>query len=405
METYQIPHALGATLAMFLICSLYLPSASAGELRGTEWKVTHSDSLYTIGHAVYPGDARKQAQLRRDIMRLNPSVFGDGVNRISVGIVLKLPDYVVHQQAAVQTKKQAQPKPASPAIKSTSVAVAATGLMRKEWVTKSGDTLYAIGRSVYPGDAHKQARLREDIIKLNPSVVGNGANNIAVGVVLKLPDYVVPKYAPSKVAEPAQVPAPVPVTVIPKPVLQPVAPAPVIEPQSETPTAKEQPVSSPSRAEGGVVLSLGFSYGGDKLAGVDGGPDISAGTGVQLRLGYEQMFQHGSGYRISLGLQYYTLFQQNDASFRSPYLQLAYQYQANPIVYGIGVVYDAGATLESDITTEYDAAIGAVVYLENVGSGKLAGWGLSYTFLDIEEKNSGTSVDASRAELYYRWRF
>ena len=86
-------------------------------------------------------------------------------------------------------------------------------------------------------------------------------------------------------------------------------------------------------------------------------------------------------------------------------MQLAYQYQANPIVYGIGVVYDAGATLEANTTTEYDAAIGPVVYLEYVGSSKLAGFGLSYTFMDIEEKNSGTSVDASRAELYYRWRF
>jgi hypothetical protein len=188
-------------------------------------------------------------------------------------------------------------------------------------------------------------------------------------------------------------------------VLQPVAPAPVIEPQSETPTAKEQPVSSPSPAESGVVLSLGYSYGGDELVGVDGGLDISTGTGVQLRLGYEQMFQHGSGYRISLGIQYYTLFQQNDASYRNSYLQLAYQYRANSVVYGIGAVYDAGATLETDTTTEYDAAIGPVVYLENVGSGILSGWGLSYTSLDIEEKNSGTSVDASRAELYYRWRF
>ena len=89
MKPCQMPHALGATLAMILVCSLYLPSAIAGEISGTEWKVRHSDSLYTIGRAVYPGDARKQAQLKRDIMRLNPSVFGGGVNRISVGIVLK----------------------------------------------------------------------------------------------------------------------------------------------------------------------------------------------------------------------------------------------------------------------------------------------------------------------------
>jgi hypothetical protein len=84
---------------------------------------------------------------------------------------------------------------------------------------------------------------------------------------------------------------------------------------------------------------------------------------------------------------------------------LAYQYRANPLVYGIGVVFSEGATLKNDSTTDYDAAIGAVVYLENVGSGVLAGWGLSYTSLEIEEKDSSESFDASRAELYYSWRF
>ena len=89
-------------------------------------------------------------------------------------------------------------------------------------------------------------------------------------------------------------------------------------------------------------------------------------------------------------------------------MQLAYQYRTNPFVYGIGVVSHAGATLKNeddDINTEYDAANGAIVYLENVGSGKLAGWGLSYTSLDIDEKDTDVTVDASRAELYYSWRF
>ena len=124
-----------------------------------------------------------------------------------------------------------------------------------------------------------------------------------------------------------------------------------------------------------------------------------------MRLGYEQMYQQGSGYRVSLGLQYYTLMQERDVSCRDTYLQLAYQYRANPVIYGIGVVYDTGATLKISTTTEFDSAIGAVVYLENVGSGQLKGWGFSYTSLGIEEKDSGTSVDASRAELYYSWRF
>ena len=404
MKIRQIPHALNATLAMFLACSLYLPSASAGELSGTKWKVTRGDNIYAIGRTVYPGDIHKQAQLRLDIRRLNPAVFGNGGNKMNVGVVLKLPEYVVHQQAAVQTKKQTPPKPTSQATKPALVAVTATGHMGTEWVIKSGDTLYAIGRSVYPGSAQKQARLRRDIIKLNPSVFANGANNMDVGAVLKLPDYVVPKDAPPKAGEPTHVPIAKPVEVTPKPVPQPAAPDPITEPEPETPQEID---SAPSRTGNGFIVSLGYSYGGDKLVDVDNWLDLTAGSGVNLRLGYEQLPYHGSGYRLALGLQYNAVFAKNgDASFRDAYLLLAYQYRTDPLLYGIGAVADAGAKLEDDgDTTDYDSAIGAIVYLEYVGSGTLAGWGLSYTYLEIDEEDSGKSVDASRAELYYSWRF
>jgi hypothetical protein len=143
------------------------------------------------------------------------------------------------------------------------------------------------------------------------------------------------------------------------------------------------------------------------LVDVDNWLDLTAGSGVNLRLGYEQLPHHGSGYRLALGLQYNAVFANNgDASFRDAYLLLAYQYRADPILYGIGAVAYAGAKLDDDgDTTDYDSANGAVVYLEYVGSGKLAGWGISYTSLDIDEEDSGKSVDASRAELYYSWRF
>ena len=292
-----------------------------------------------------------------------------------------------------------------------------------EWKVTRGDTLYAIGRAVYPGDARKQARLRRDIMKLNPSVFAKGTNNMAVGVVLKLPNYVVPKGAPSKVGAPAHEPIPVADEVAP----EPAAPALVVESEPKTPpevasapkstvkskpvkqvkreltTVKEQTAFARSRAEGGLVASLGFSYGGDELVGAASWLDISAGSGGHLRIGYEQMPHHGSGYRLALGLQYHVA---EDASLRDTYLQLAYQYRANSLVYGIGIFSHAGATVEEfNITTEYDAANGAIVYLENVGSGILAGWGLSYTSLDIDEKDTDVTVDASRAELYYSWRF
>jgi len=359
VKIYRKPHALGGTLAMFFACCLYFPSASAGVISGTEWKVARGDTLYAIGRAVYPGDARKQARLRRDIMKLNPSIFANGANNMGVGIVLKLPDYVASKSAP---SKVGRPVPVPIPL-----------LVPP------------------PNNAFKPAPFKAGRVAPMPiPLLVPPANNA-------------PKPALSEVDESAFVPIPNKVT--PRPVPQPVAPAPVVEPQPEIPTVKEQPASSPSRAEGDVVVSLGFSYGGDKLVDVGGGPDIFAGNGVQFRLGYEQMFQHGSGYRTSLGLQYYTLLQQRDVSYRDAYLQLAYQYRVNPVVYGIGVVFDAGATLKkTDSTTEYDPAIGAIVYLEFVGGGQLKGLGFSFTSLDIEAKNSGTSVDASRAEFYYSWR-
>ncbi len=113
-----------------------------------------------------------------------------------------------------------------------------------EWKVTRGDTLYAIGRAVYPGDAHKQARLRRDIMKLNPSVFANGANNMEIGVVLKLPGYVVPKGAPPKVGEPAHMAIPIPVEVTLKPAPQLATPDPVVEPESRNSTGNHlRPIS------------------------------------------------------------------------------------------------------------------------------------------------------------------
>ena len=73
-------------------------------LRGAEWKVKRGETLYAIGRAVYPGDARKQARLRQDIMKLNPAVFANGANNMAVGIVLKLPNYVTEKVFATQSR-------------------------------------------------------------------------------------------------------------------------------------------------------------------------------------------------------------------------------------------------------------------------------------------------------------
>jgi len=216
----------------------------------------------------------------------------------------------------------------------------------------------------------------------------------------------------------------------PEPPPQPAAPAAVVEPEPETPYAaaaspkakpepapEEQAKTEPSAAgepsasfasagPGNIVVNLGYSFGGDKLLDIDGSYDVYAGSGAHLRLGYEKMYQRLGGYRVALGLQYNLVYDSNQSTtFKDVYLQLAYQYRADPFVYGIGLVFHEGATLEEFSTSEYDAANGAVLYLENVGSGGLAGWGLSYTSLDIEQKGTSASFDASGVELYYGWRF
>lgn len=407
MGRNQKPQLIARVLVIFVASCLVLPLANAGESGGNEWKVKSGDTLYAIARAIYPGNASKQASLRKDIMKLNPSVFANGANNMKVGEVLKLPDYAVAKSAQPEAgvtlprpvPGKVTPKPGLPSV--STVKFGGT-----EWEVRSGDTLYGICRTIFPGDGRKQAQLGRDIKKLNPSIFAGGANNMKSGVVLKMPDYVSPKSIPPKgeqEAVPVPETEPVPEKVTPKSAPQPVIPPSDVEPQPETLTVKEKPSSL--GAKGNVIVGLGYSYGGDKLVVVTGGPDIYAGSGINVRLGYEQMFQHGSGYRASLGLKYYTLLSDTSVSLRDVYLKLAYQYRATPVLYGIGAVYDAGANLESNGSAKFDAAFGPVLYFEGVGGGMLSGWGLSATALTIKEKTSRKSFNASRVEVYYRWRF
>ena len=307
------------------------------------------------------------------------------------------PDATPAQKAATDISKPGKPT----SDQTVTGSQVGTKVSSTEWKVKSGDTLYAIGRAVYPEDASKQARLRQDIIKLNPAVFADGANNMAVGVVLKLPDYVVPESAaPKSVVKPEPE---TPRTVKPEPETPPeVAPVPQVESEEEGQVKEEPSAFSLFGVESNFLVSLGYSYGGDKLE-YEGGSYDPAGASGHLRLGYESIFQQGSGYRVALGLQYGRA--EDDVSLRDNYIQLAYQYRANPFLFGIGLVFSQGTEVDDDSTIEYDSANGPVVYLENIGDGDLAGWGLSYTSLDIEDKDSGESFDASRAELYYSWRF
>ena len=298
------------------------------------------------------------------------------------------------------------------------------------WTVKRGETLYSIGRAVFPRDTARQARFRQDVMTLNPSVFASGANNMAVGAVLVFPGYAGSDSTAAAADRPAQANPAVADTVIASPAAPPAVADKRVEPAPENPrepattvqaTAKPeaemrivaqpaatapQSIAAVKQATAGASISLGYSAGGDRLEDSSEGGDLRAGSGAQMRLGFEHMFRRAGGYRVAFGLQYnLARGGGGSATFRDAYLQLAYQRYSGTLVYGIGIVLHTGATQKEDITREYEPAAGALLYLENAGNGALSGWGLSYTSLEIEAQNVGDPIDASRAEVYYSWRF
>jgi len=168
MGRSRYPLLAGSMLVIFLTYCFYLPSASAGDSNVNEWKVRSGDTLYAIARAIYPENARKQARLRRDIIKLNPSVFANGANNMKVGVVLKLPPDIILEgveRKSAQPKARVSVKPPVPGkvtsrVASPSGSAKSTGTV---WNVRSGDTLYWICRTIYPDDARKQAQLGRDI--------------------------------------------------------------------------------------------------------------------------------------------------------------------------------------------------------------------------------------------------
>ena len=61
----------------------------------------------------------------------------------------------------------------------------------KYWYVQSGDTLYGIGRAVFPSSISSQSKLRSQLIKLNQDVFKKGAGSLYVGAKLVLPDFAI----------------------------------------------------------------------------------------------------------------------------------------------------------------------------------------------------------------------
>jgi len=432
MNTNRKSHALAITAVLIFTCYIALPSATAGKLDGTNWTITGGDTLYAIGRAIYPGDVRKQARLRQDIVALNPSVFAGGSNNMKVGSVLKLPGYVTEKsesRSKVSTTSSAPKKvPSKTASRPTTSTAGVSKSSGSTWKVIDGDTLFLICRSIYPDNARQQAQLGRDIRNLNSGIFANGADGMRAGVILKLPSYVPTQNIPASrisVEKKESVDVSRPITlkttpavsdlhapnvsaeVAPEPKIKPEASAQLTEPRGKRPVTRSRSGSTAVRSgsKSGAIVSVGYSNGGDKLVNVNNGADIFAGTGFHLRIGYEQMFQQNRGYQVALGYQYYSLAS-GGTSYRDTYLQLAYQHQINPFVFGVGAVIDGGARLKDNNNAyKFDPAVGGTVYMEYLGASLKHGLGLSATLFNIKEKSTGTTFNANRGEIYYRWRF
>lgn len=122
------------------------------------------------------------------------------------------------------------------------------------WVIKPGDSLYKIARNVFPKSTKQQARLRKELVSLNPVVFKNGTSNISVGDKLQLPDFAIQQKNSIPVIA-AKTPQPVVET---KPVIPeaspPVTADPVPQPHTETaPLA----TTDPEDVIGRVVINVG----------------------------------------------------------------------------------------------------------------------------------------------------
>lgn len=404
-------------LLLFLLLTPYSPSFA--EYDGKYWVVRSGDTLYAIARKIYPGDIRQQAKLRREIIKLNQNVFAAGGGTLFVGLKLHMPGDVANIKTASKTQVVSK-KPATkqPKKKPVSKLVA-----NNQWRIKRGDTLYSIGRYFFPGSGRQQYRLRKEITQLNPDVFGKGKGRLEIGMLLRLPDYLVKEEDKPEVVVPVERPVerpvvsqPVkPVVTRPRPEVKVALPEPVEE-QKPIPEQAQSRVTRPARVASAsdyddfYSLSIGYSFGGDDALIASGGHDISFGSGAHLRFNYDGLWDHKQGIRLGLGYQIDQVTAGDDSGeLTQIYLQSMYIYNFDSSLIGIGLAYHDSIVFESDIsgtitTFEPDAAVGAVVFYEYKRFLNDHIIGLAHSSLKTEDA-SGAAIDMSRTELYYRWQF
>lgn len=407
---------------IFILVLLLSPiSETFAEYDGTYWEVRRGDTLYAIARAVYPGSARQQARLRKDIIRLNQNVFAAGSRSLFIGLKLHMPAYVtdvVNSAKKPVAKKPAVKRPVKP-------VTGARLISSNQWKIKRGDTLYSIGRYFFPKSNRQQYKLRKEIVSLNPDVFGRGRGSLEIGMLLTLPGYLVKKESKSKMQVPLK---PATGSQVVAPTLSKSKPAVkqiVTEPEARTDLQQSaqpqrlepRPVKtkttqrvSTSDYEDFYSISIGYSVGGDDALIASGGHDITFGSGAHIRFNYDGLWDNKQGLRIALGTQLDRVTAGNDSGELSQnYLQSLYIYNFSSSLVGIGLAYHDNIVFESDIsavvtTFEPDGAAGVAVIYEYK---RLFGehiLGVSHTSLETDD-SIGNTIDMSRTEIYYRWQF
>ncbi len=119
----------GLLFSCLLSVGLFSSNLSAQIVDDSYWVIKPGDSLYKIARIIYPESTKKQAQLRKALIKQNPEVFKNGIGNISVGDKLQLPDFAIQQkEPVVATTPATAPTPKTTkktTIKATPVAAVA----------------------------------------------------------------------------------------------------------------------------------------------------------------------------------------------------------------------------------------------------------------------------------------
>ena len=98
MQNIKTPTTSLLLFSILIVSGLFSGSVSADILNATHWIIKPGDSLYKIARNIFPQNTKKQAQLRKELVKQNPDVFRNGTGNISVGDKLKLPEFAIQQQ-------------------------------------------------------------------------------------------------------------------------------------------------------------------------------------------------------------------------------------------------------------------------------------------------------------------